>query len=153
MVKVYLSLGSNIGDKSKNLNKAISLIKTHPDIKNIRVSSFYKTAPQGYVQQDIFINCVVGFYTKLSGKDLLELCQNVEKKLKRVRLFRWGPRIIDVDILLYGDEIINTPELTVPHPRMYERAFVLVPLSELEPEYKKYLEKLEDQDVSKLTFF
>ena len=150
MVKVYLSLGSNIGDKSKNLNKAISLIKTHPDINNVTTSSYYKTAPQGFVDQDVFINCVVKLSTTLEAEDLLKFCLDIEKKLKRVRLFRWGPRIIDVDILLYGNESINTPTLTVPHPRMYERVFVLAPLSELDSKFEQELNKLEDQDVTKL---
>ncbi len=150
MVKVYLSLGSNIGDKLKNLNRAVSLLKTHPDIKYVTLSSFYETAPQGYINQASFINCAVSLETSLPAAGLLIICQDIEIKLKRVRLFRWGPRTIDVDILLYGDESINTKNLTVPHPRMFERAFVLVPLSELEPEFKTYLVKLEDQDVVKI---
>ena len=150
MVKTYLSLGSNMGDKAENLNRAISLLKTDPDIKHLTVSSFYKTAPQGYIDQDSFLNCVVSCNTSLAPEVLLILCQTIEAKLKRVRLFRWGPRTIDVDILLYGDESINTPTLTVPHPRMFERAFVLIPLCELEPEFKIHLNKLEDQDVLKV---
>lgn len=148
--KIYLSLGSNLGDKFKNLNRAITFLKTDPDVKNVTVSSFYKTAPQGYTDQDSFLNCVVGLESSLPPNILLKLCQTIESKLKRVRLFRWGPRTIDVDILLYGTQIIDTVNLTVPHPRMFERAFVLIPLDELTHEYRSYLDKLEDQNVIKV---
>jgi len=147
MVKVYLSLGSNIGDRVKNINKAVSLIKANPGINCVEQSTLYITAPQGYLKQDDFINCVLSLETNLEASELLLVCQDVEKKLKRVRLFRWGPRIIDVDILLYGDKIINTPDLTIPHPRMYERAFVLVPLGELDSTFNKYIDKVSSQDV------
>ncbi len=150
MTKVYLSLGSNIGDRVGYLNSAIALLKRDKDISNIKVSSFYETDPVGYEKQDDFVNCVLSLETGLSAQILLSFCQKIEKDLKRVRLFRWGPRTIDVDILLFGDIIINETDLIIPHERMFDRAFVMVPLSELDGEYKKYLNKLENQKVRKI---
>ena len=150
MTKVYLSLGSNIGNKKGYLKKAINILITHPMIQNLESSSFYETVPQGYVDQDVFVNNVVSFNTLLDPFKLLNLCQEIETKLKRVRLFRWGPRTIDVDILLYGTESLKTKELTIPHPRMYERGFVIIPLSELNPSFNKYVDKIKDQGVVKL---
>ena len=147
MPKVYLSLGSNIGSKEKNLNKAISLLKTTPSIHCVISSSFYLTEPQGYKNQEDFLNCVISLETNLDPLNLLKLCQHIESKLKRVRLFKWGPRIIDLDILLYDNIKINLQNLIIPHPRMLERAFVLVPLSEFTSEYNEYIEKLNDQSV------
>ncbi len=150
MEKVYISLGSNIGDRTVNLNRAIDIFKSDKKFSNITVSSFYETDPQGYIDQERFINCAIGFYTEIKPDKLLEYCQDIEKKLKRVKLFRWGPRIIDVDILIYGDKTVNTGELIIPHPRMFERAFVLAPLSEIDSSYYKFLEKLPDQGVKRI---
>lgn len=150
MIKVYLSLGSNIGNKQGYLKRAVALLKTDPSIKNIEVSSYYETEPQGYVDQESFINIAVGCETTLTAANLLKLCQSIEAKLKRVRLFRWGPRTIDIDILLYGDQCINSSDLTVPHPRMFDRAFVMVPLTELNSNYNEYLEHLGDQSVKRI---
>lgn len=147
MTKIYLSLGSNIGDSIGYLNRAIEFIKNDCFIHSIKCSSFYETAPQGYTDQNKFINCAVEFYTSYTPQELLIFTQSIEKKLKRVKLFRWGPRIIDVDILLYGDEKVNTNDLIIPHPRMYERAFVLFPLVELNSEFKVYADKITDQRV------
>lgn len=143
MAKVYLSLGSNIGDRVSYLKQAILLIQSHKDINNVKVSSFYETDPQGYTDQDYFVNCVIECYTLMTPFELLEFTQYIEKKLKRVKLFRWGPRTIDVDILLYGELIINSEDLIIPHPRMYERAFVLIPLNEINSEFS-----LEQIDLS-----
>lgn len=150
MEKVYLSLGSNIGDRFYYLKSAISLLKNAHLVNLKKVSSFYETDPQGYTAQDDFINCVVEIETALSPEKLLSLCQEIEGKLKRKRLFRWGPRTIDVDILTYGDIIIDSGDLKIPHERMYERAFVLVPLSELDNGYNKYLDNIKDQKVRKI---
>lgn len=147
MEKVYLSLGSNIGDKVLNLKKATELLKNSKNILDVRSSSFYETEPQGYKDQDFFINCVVECFTALSPKELLKITQGIEKELKRVKLFRWGPRIIDVDILLYGEKSLDTPVLTIPHPRMYERAFVMVPLCELNNSFSNYTDNLKDQFI------
>ncbi|SHJ02019.1 2-amino-4-hydroxy-6-hydroxymethyldihydropteridine diphosphokinase [Parasporobacterium paucivorans] len=132
MKKVYLSLGSNMGDTRANLKEAMDVLKTEMEIT--KVSSFYETEPVGYTDQDWFLNIVVEAYTCLEPLELLAFCQDVENKMKRVKTIRFGPRNIDVDILLYEDFSINQEVLTIPHPRMKERAFVLVPLYEIAPD-------------------
>lgn len=149
MSKISLSLGSNIGDRVKNLNSAISLLKER-GLYSITVSSFYETEPQGYREQDYFVNCALTAETDLNPQELLKVTQSVESDMKRVKLFHWGPRIIDVDILTYDDLKLESETLTIPHPRMLERAFVLCPLSELKPEYKTYLSDVSDQKVIKI---
>lgn len=149
MERAYLSLGSNIGDRAAYLSRAIELLNNNTSIQVTKISSFYETEPQGYTDQSDFINCAVLIETDLQPFDLLIFCQEIERKLKRKRLFRWGPRTIDVDILTYGNIIINSDELTIPHERMYERAFVMAPLAEIDNSYIKYLKKLENQKVRK----
>lgn len=127
----YLSLGSNVGAREKHLNDAITLLNQHHDIEVTRVSSIYETDPVGFTEQGEFLNLVLEINTSLSAETLLRQCLQVEKDLGREREFRWGPRIIDLDILLYNQENIETDNLIVPHPRMHERAFVIVPLTEL----------------------
>jgi 2-amino-4-hydroxy-6-hydroxymethyldihydropteridine diphosphokinase len=131
MTIAYLSLGSNVGDREQYLKNAIKLLNDHHEIEVTRVSSIYETDPVGYTDQGEFLNLVLEIKTSLSAETLLHQCLQVEKDLGREREFRWGPRIIDLDILLYNHENIETEELIVPHPRMHERAFVLVPLVEL----------------------
>lgn len=131
MHKVYLSLGSNIGDKVDYLDKAVDIIKKNRDIHKVRVSSYYQTDPVGYLDQDVFVNIAVELETDLSPYDILSVCQNIETELNRIRLIRWGPRTIDVDVILYGYVTMDDEKLTIPHPRAHERAFVLVPIYEL----------------------
>ncbi|MGM0370282.1 MAG: 2-amino-4-hydroxy-6-hydroxymethyldihydropteridine diphosphokinase [Bacillota bacterium] len=131
METVYLGLGTNIGAKEKNLRKAVNLLKQTPGLKLIQVSSIYETAPWGYEEQNNFLNLCLELKTELEPQELLTVCQKVENDLGRVRNKKWGPRIIDVDILTYDDLKINTPKLIIPHPRIKERAFVLVPLQDL----------------------
>lgn len=133
MNEVYLSLGSNLGDRKAQLQEAVRLLQTNPSISNIKMSSIYETAPVGYLDQDAFLNLVIRLETSLSPLELLDICQEIEQALHRERLVRWGPRTVDLDVLLYGQEQLATERLTIPHPRMYERAFVLVPLQELMP--------------------
>ncbi|KYG58618.1 2-amino-4-hydroxy-6-hydroxymethyldihydropteridine diphosphokinase [Planococcus maritimus] len=133
MNKAYLSLGSNLGDRKRQLQEAVRLLRANPAISNVKISSIYETAPVGYLDQGAFLNLAVRLETNLSPLDLLAVCQEVERNLQRERLVRWGPRTVDLDILLYGQEQLATDELTIPHPRMYERAFVLVPLRDLLP--------------------
>lgn len=147
MEKVYLSLGSNIGDSACNLTTAITLIEKESKITLIKTSSYYQTKPVGGVIQDDFVNCVIEIQTTLNPVELLKVCQSVETRLKRERIVRWGPRTIDVDILLYGDMTINSDCLTIPHPRMYERAFVMVPLTEINSRFAQYVDHLEDQGI------
>ena len=131
-VTAYLGLGSNLGDREENLRKTLSLLR---DVGKITaLSSVYQTEPWGYAEQPSFLNMVCGFRTSLSPPELLALAQEVERKLGRVRTIRYGPRTMDVDILLYGDRIVDTPDLQIPHPRIPERAFVLAPLAEIAPD-------------------
>lgn len=134
MTIAVLSLGSNLGDSQKILKDAISDIKAIDEISNFKLSPFYKTKPVGYADQNDFVNTACSFETTLEPLDLLHKMQSLEQKYKRVRLFKNGPRTLDIDLIIYGDQVINTPELTVPHPRMHERAFVLAPLMDIEPE-------------------
>lgn len=134
MNKSYLSLGSNMGDRVGMLRQAVRLLNEHPAIDIMKISSLYETDPIGYTEQDAFLNMVVYLDTDLSAFELLEVCQDIEKKLDRKREIRWGPRTIDLDILLYNQDKLETEKLVIPHPRMHERAFVLVPLLELDPD-------------------
>lgn len=132
MARAYLGLGSNLGDKVENLREAVRLIDEGPQTQVTGKSALYATAPVGYLDQDDFVNGVVEIETGLTPEALLALCQSVEQSLRRVRLIRWGPRTIDVDVLLYEGVVSSDPVLTLPHPRAHERAFVLVPLAELD---------------------
>lgn len=134
MVEVFIGLGSNIGDRKRNITEAINLLDNLPDIKLGKRSSLYITEPIGYVGQDWFLNSVVEVMTQLSPKDLLSRCQSIEDQMGRARTMLWGPRLIDLDILLYGDEIVENDELIIPHPLMHKRRFVLVPLVEIAPD-------------------
>lgn len=133
MNKSYLSLGSNMGNRLEMLKQAVSLLKEHPSIDVMKISSLYETDPVGYTEQDAFLNIVVYLQTELSAHELLDVCQSIETELNRKREIRWGPRTIDLDILLYNQDEVNSARLIIPHPRMHERAFVLVPLLELDP--------------------
>jgi len=128
----YLGLGSNLGDKKDNCCKAIALLTK--SCRVVRVSSLYCTEPTGYADQDDFINAVVEIETSLLPGELLNLCRSIEEELGRVRTVHWGPRTIDVDILLYGTDIIEAAELSIPHPLLHTRRFVLVPLCEIAPQ-------------------
>ena len=134
--KVYLALGSNMGEKEENLSEAINnLIKT-AGIEVIKKSKIYETEPVGYLEQDKFLNMVILIETDKEPEELLKSLQTIEEKMKRRREIHWGPRTIDLDILLFEDLVINSPELTIPHPRMFERAFVLIPLKDVYTEGK-----------------
>jgi len=131
--RVFLSLGSNLGARQANLQAALRLLQ-EGGVRVVRCSSWYETDPVGYVDQPPFLNLVVEARTELSPHALLRLAQRVESALGRVRQVPWGPRTADVDLLLYGNRVVATPELVLPHPRMRERAFVLVPLHEVAPD-------------------
>lgn len=133
MITAYLSLGSNMGNRQRNLEDALSLIKNYQGIKLEKISSFYETEPVGYVDQDWFLNAVVEIATDLTPQELLGVVGEIEEELGRVRTIRWGPRTIDVDILFYGGKMVVEENLEIPHPRIQERAFVLKPLGELAP--------------------
>jgi len=123
-----------MGDKKRYLYDAIQILNHREEITITTLSSLYETAPWGYVDQDIFMNLVVEIETSLSPFELLDVCQSIENELGRVREFKWGPRVIDVDILLYDDQVIQSKRLTVPHPYMTERDFVMIPLAEINPQ-------------------
>jgi 2-amino-4-hydroxy-6-hydroxymethyldihydropteridine diphosphokinase len=129
--KVYLALGSNIGDRIRNLNDAVDQLAKTEGIEVINVSKIYETEPVGYLKQDKFLNMVILIGTDRKPLELLVELQKIEKELKRTREIHWGPRTIDIDILLYNEMEINLPELSIPHPRMNERAFVLIPLKDV----------------------
>lgn len=129
MADVFLGIGSNIGDKEDNIRKAVVMIKEK--CKILKSSSLYETEPVGYKEQDWFLNCAVEIETKLEPLELLDFLQSIEKKLKRAKTIKNGPRTIDLDILFYGDKIVNEANLVIPHPRLHERLFVLEPLKEI----------------------
>lgn len=128
-----IGLGSNIGDKAANIGRAIGLLTEPGDIRLVRASRLYRTAPWGVLDQDWFVNACISIATDLAPHALLARCLAVEQEMKRVRAERWGPRVIDVDVLVYRDVTLSDPDLTLPHPRIAERAFVLVPLAEIAP--------------------
>lgn len=130
----FLGLGSNMGNKNENIINALELVG---DSKNVIVnkSSFYITSPVGGVEQDDFLNCCVEVRTLLTAEELLSHVLAVENKLKRIRTIHWGPRTIDIDILLFNHEIYEDEELIIPHPRLHERMFVLAPLCEIKANY------------------
>lgn len=127
----YVALGSNMGNREEYLKKAIQKINHHSSISVEDISSIYETNPIGYTDQAEFLNMVIKINTDLSALELLNVLQEIEKLLDRKREVKWGPRTLDLDILLYNHENIETEQLIVPHPRMHERAFVIIPLYEL----------------------
>lgn len=131
MNSVFLGLGSNVGDRRKNIYSAVRLLEGNAHIRLKQVSSIYETTPVGYAEQRDFLNAVVEIDTDLSPEQLLLITKGVEERLGRERTFRFAPRTIDVDILLFGDEERDEPHLRLPHPELLNRAFVLVPLAEI----------------------
>jgi 2-amino-4-hydroxy-6-hydroxymethyldihydropteridine diphosphokinase len=145
--RVYLSLGSNVGDRAAHLNSAINRLSALGKV--VSISSFYETEPVEFAAQPWFLNCVVELDTEKTAKQLLEAILGIEKELGRKRIEKKGPRTLDIDILLFADSIINAKGLTIPHPAMHERRFVLEPLSEIAPEVrhpvlKKTVQELRD---------
>jgi len=129
----YIGLGSNLGDREGNLRDALELMNAEPSITVRRVSSFIDTPPVGGPPQGDYLNAVAEVETALEPRELLDALQRIERSLGRVRTVRWGPRTIDLDIVLLGDAVVDEPGLEIPHPRMHEREFVLRPLCELAP--------------------
>ena len=134
MTKIFLGLGSNLGDKKKNIYKAIELLKEK--ISGVTLTKFYETEPQYYKKQDTFINTVMSGYTDESPQELLKFVKEVERRVGRQERFRYGPREVDVDILFYDDQVYKDEGLTIPHPLLQEREFVLKPFMDLEPDFK-----------------
>ena len=158
MAAVFLGLGSNLGDKEANIREALGRLARHPNVRLEQVSSLYETAPIGFTEQPDFVNAVVLIETRLSPVDLLHAVLGIENDMGRVRNRHWGPRVIDIDLLLFNNTEMDTPELTLPHPRMMERAFVMAPLAEIAPDLElpggrkpqDVLEDLKGQRVRRL---
>lgn len=154
---VYLSLGSNLGDRARNLQNAVTSLA--PQVQTQIKSSIYETEPWGYSDQPSFLNQVIKGDTSLEPFELLAFLKEIEVLLGRQETFRFGPRIIDLDILFYDDLILDTPTLTIPHPRIAERAFVLIPLAEIDPDLshpglKKTIRELKSSvDTSTIELF
>ena len=134
MERVYLALGGNVGDVVDNMRQALQALDEENSVECRAVSPVYRTPPWGQEDQDWFHNACALLRTNLSPQEFLNLCLETERNLKRVRKDVWGPRTIDLDILVFGDHHIKTEALTIPHPRMLERAFVLKPLADIAPE-------------------
>lgn len=134
MNTAYIAIGSNIGDRQKAMQDALKLIEKE-GIKVKKVSNFYETPPYGYTDQPPFLNGAIEVQTTLSARELLKTLLSIEKDLGRVRKFKWGPRIIDLDIIFFNNEIYNEPDLIIPHPDMQNRSFVLTPLNDICPTY------------------
>ncbi|PWW18993.1 2-amino-4-hydroxy-6-hydroxymethyldihydropteridine diphosphokinase [Cytobacillus oceanisediminis] len=128
----FIAFGSNIGNRFENLKEAIEKIGQLPEVEVVNTSSIYETEPVGYENQEQFLNMAIQVSTPLNPFELLDTCLEIELNLGRKRDIRWGPRTIDLDILLFNHENIETEKLIVPHPRMHERAFVLIPLLEID---------------------
>ena len=132
-MKAFIGLGSNLGDREAMIRLALDDLARLPETTLVKASSLYDTEPVGDVDQPNFLNAVAQIDTELSARQLLWNLQLIEKRLGRVRTQRWGPRTIDLDLLLYGQLVIEEPDLRVPHPELTRRSFVLVPLVEIEP--------------------
>lgn len=134
ITRAFLGLGGNLGDPAAAMAAALRALDAHPAVSVAAVSSLYRTPPWGLADQPDFLNAVAAVDTALPARPLLDLCLDIEKGLKRVRDVRWGPRVIDIDILIHGGGAVDEAGLQVPHPRMTERAFVMVPLAEIAPQ-------------------
>jgi 2-amino-4-hydroxy-6-hydroxymethyldihydropteridine diphosphokinase len=157
-VTAYIGLGANLDDPTKQVRAGLQALAGLTDTRLAAVSSLYRTAPVGYVDQPDFINAVAQLETSLTPRGLLEALLAIEHQHGRVREFTNAPRTLDLDVLLYGDEAVTEPGLTIPHPRMHERAFVMVPLAEIAPDAfvpgrgraRDLLKSLDASSVSKL---
>jgi 2-amino-4-hydroxy-6-hydroxymethyldihydropteridine diphosphokinase len=133
-VLAYIGLGANLGDPVRQVMEAVARLRELPEVEVLQASRLYRTPPLGPPGQPWYVNAVVQVKTRLTPEELMRQLLLVERQMGRERGERWGPRLIDLDLLLYNGEVISGPELTVPHPEMHRRAFVLVPLAEIAPE-------------------
>ena len=130
---VYIALGANLGNRERNLRNAYEYMSASEDIQTLKISRFYETAPLGGPPQPMFLNAALELQTSMTPHQLLEKLQQIELRMGRIRKEKWGPRTIDIDILLFGDRIVEDDQLKIPHPLMHERIFVLEPLVEIAP--------------------
>ncbi len=137
--RAYLGIGTNLGDRLAYLQLAVDALAAADGVRVVAASPVYETVPVGGPEQPDYLNAVVAVDTALSARALLRLAHTIEADAERVRTVRWGPRTLDVDVLLVGDEQVDEADLVVPHPRMQERAFVLVPLADLDPAWRSRL--------------
>jgi len=135
MTGIYLGLGTNLGNREENISQCLNLLSTKLEIEIIKQSSIYESDPYGFTDQPKFLNMVVEIETRLTPNKLLRIAQNIEKKSGKTKLFHWGPRIIDIDILSFQDQVIKQNRLLVPHTQLHLRKFVLIPLYEIAPDY------------------
>lgn len=135
-LRVYLGIGSNLGDRKKNISSAFEALDKEKNISPVRISAIYETEPEYVKNQPKFLNCAAEISTLLLPAGLLKLLKEIEKKLGRTKGELWGPRVIDLDILLYGSLIVDQPGLRIPHPRFEERIFVLLPMAEIAPDLR-----------------
>ena len=133
-MRAYVGLGSNLGDRESTIRRAVALLDEAPGVDVLAVSTLRETEPWGPVEQPTYLNGAVELETELEPRALLDVLLDVERRLGRVRTARWGPRTIDLDLLLHGDAIVHEPGLTLPHPHLHERRFALEPLAELAPD-------------------
>ena len=150
MTIAYVGIGSNLDDPRAQVLGAFEELDTLPHTRLVRKSSLYRTAPVGHEQQPDFINAVAQLETGLPAERLLAELQGIEKRHGRERTFKNAPRTLDLDLLLFGDSKLNLPQLTVPHPRMHERAFVLQPLLEIAPQLPFSLESCAGQNIERI---
>jgi 2-amino-4-hydroxy-6-hydroxymethyldihydropteridine diphosphokinase len=134
MPRAYVGLGANLGDRQEFIDRAVTLLAATDGVQVLAVSELRETDPVGLLEQPRFLNGAAAVETTLSARELLEALLGIERTLGRVRGERWGPRTIDLDLLLYGDTVVDEPGLEVPHPRLHERRFALEPLSDLDSE-------------------
>lgn len=155
--RVYIGIGSNLGDRLENIMKAVGLVEGY--MKITARSGIYETEPVGGIMQDMFLNCVIEVLTDIPPYELFDLLKLTEKELGRVKEVKWGPRLIDLDILTYNDEVVEEKNLTVPHREMHKRRFALIPLQEIAPDFihpvlkKKIPEMLKDIKESRVELF
>jgi 2-amino-4-hydroxy-6-hydroxymethyldihydropteridine diphosphokinase len=158
-VTAYLGLGSNLGDRFLNLREALRRLKDSSGLEISRISPVYETDPVGGPSQPRYLNMVVEIVTKIEARKLLKMCQEIENEMGRVRAERWGPRTIDIDIIIYGDMVSSTRELTIPHPLFHEREFVLRPMADIAPDLlhpvldlsvRELLDGVEESGVKKM---
>jgi 2-amino-4-hydroxy-6-hydroxymethyldihydropteridine diphosphokinase len=154
---VFLSLGGNLGDPAGAMGEALRLLDADAGTEVVAVSSLYRTPPWGKLDQPDFLNVAAEIHTDRAPRAFLDLCLDAERRLKRERRERWGPRLIDIDVLLFGSLSLHEPGLDIPHPRMTERAFVLVPLAEIAPDLEiggkpitYYLDVLDHAGIERL---